>query len=59
MATQVTRALVTPGAASETLRSMLTWTRISVRRRVIRPGMMSGGMKKLIQDSITNITEGK
>ena len=38
---------------------MLTRTRNTVMSSVIRPGTMSGGMRKLIQDTTTNRPEGR
>ena len=38
---------------------MLTKTRNTVTRRVILPGTMSGGTKKLIHETMTNIPEGR
>ena len=38
---------------------MLTRTRKTVTRRVMRPGTMSGGTRNEIHDTMTNIPEGK
>ena len=38
---------------------MLTNTRKMVIRRVIRPGTTSGGIRNEIQDTMTNIPEGR
>ena len=38
---------------------MLTRTRKTVTRRVIRPGTMSGGTRKEIHDTMTNIPDGR
>ena len=38
---------------------MLTRTRNTVTRSVIRPGTISGGTRKLIQDTMTNMPEGR
>ena len=38
---------------------MLTKTRKTVTKSVILPGTISGGTKKLIQDTITNMPEGR
>ena len=38
---------------------MLTSTRKTVTKSVMRPGTISGGTKKLIQETITNIPEGR
>ena len=38
---------------------MLTRTRNTVMSSVIRPGTMSGGMRKLIQETMTNMPEGR
>ena len=41
------------------LLKMLTRTRKTVTRMVMRPGTLSGGTRKLIQDTLTNIMAGK
>ena len=41
------------------LLKMLTRQRKTVTRMVILPGMLSGGTKKLIQETMTNIPVGK
>ena len=38
---------------------MLTRTRNRVMSSVIRPGTMSGGMRKLIQEAMTNMPQGR
>ena len=38
---------------------ILTRTKKTVISRVILPGTMSGGMRKEIQDTMTNIPEGR
>ena len=41
------------------LLKILTRTRKTVTRMVMRPGTLSGGTRKLIQDTLTNIMAGK
>ena len=41
------------------LLKMLTRTRKTVTRMVILPGTLSGGTKKLIQETMTNMPAGK
>ena len=38
---------------------ILTKTRKTVTKRVIRPGTISAGTRKLIHDTITNIPDGR
>ena len=38
---------------------ILTRTRNTVMSRPIRPGTLSGGMRKLIHDTMTNMPEGR
>ena len=38
---------------------ILTNTRKTVTKRVIRPGTISAGTRKLIHDTITNIPDGR
>lgn len=41
------------------LLKILTRTRKTVTRMVMRPGTLSGGTRKLIQDTLTNIMAGE
>ena len=53
---------VSPSAFGELelmLLKMLTRTRKRVMRSAMRPGTMSGGMRKLIQDTTTKRPEGR
>ena len=47
------------GVLVVTVLKILTRTRNRVMRRAILPGTMSGGMRKLIQETRTNRPEGR
>lgn len=47
------------GVLVVTVLKMLTRTRKMVIRSVIRPGTTSGGIRNEIQDTMTNIPEGR
>ena len=47
------------GVLVVTVLKMLTRTRNTVMSKAMRPGILSGGMRKLIQETLTNMAEGR